>query len=80
MILHQLTRCFPVARWLSGQRFEVLPTRVPKRLHEVAGSARIAEQDLLVGITCFPRRATNTTCWRWRTRSSSCRRRWGRRS
>jgi len=47
MILYQLTRCFPGARSLSGQRFEVLPTRVPKRLHEVAGSVRIADQDLL---------------------------------
>jgi len=47
MILDRLTRCFPGARSLSGQRFEVLHTRVPKRLHEVVGSVRIAEQDLL---------------------------------
>lgn len=49
MILYQRTRCFPGARSLSGQRLEVRPTRVPKRLHEVAGSVRIAEQDLLAG-------------------------------
>jgi hypothetical protein len=53
MLLDQLTRCFPRARSLSAQRLDVLPTRVPKRLHEVAGSVRIAEQGLLAGDYLF---------------------------
>jgi len=47
MIHCQLTRCFPGDRSLSGQRLEALPTRVLKRLHEVACSVRIADPDLL---------------------------------